>query len=94
VVTFNRQQGIRVNDPTSDAERYEVAEACALRLTIRMPVVVDAIDDRVARAYGALPDRLYLIGKGGYVAFQGDEGPIGFRPKDLETAIERELDRS
>lgn len=91
VVTFNRQQGIRVNDPTTDAERHRVAAACALHLDISMPVVIDAIDDRVARAYGALPDRLYLIGKGGHVAFQGDEGPMGFRPADLQVAIEREL---
>ena len=91
VVSANRDMDIRVNDPTTDEERRDVAVTCALRLNIRMPVVIDAIDDSIARAYGALPDRLYLIGKGGLVAFQGAPGPVGFRPKELEQAIEREL---
>jgi hypothetical protein len=91
VVNANRDTDIRVNDPTTDEERQDVAVTCGLRLNIRMPVVVDAIDDNIARAYGALPDRLYLIGKGGCVAFQGALGPVGFRPKELELAIEKEL---
>ena len=33
------------------------------------------------------PDRLYLIGRDGRVAFQGDQGPFGFRPEQLEEAI-------
>ena len=58
-----------------------------------MPVVVDEIDDAVASAYGALPDRLYLIGRGGNIAFQGDPGPWGFQPASLDAAIESELER-
>ena len=88
VITSNREEDIIVNDPTSNHERLEVAAACALRLKIRMPVVVDDIDDRIASAYGALPDRLYLIDQDGRVAFQGDEGPWGFDPARLESAIE------
>lgn len=91
VLNVNRDLDISVTDPTTDDERHDVAVTCALRLKIRMPVVIDAIDDEIARAYGALPDRLYLIGKGGRVAFQGAPGPVGFRPKDLEAAIEAEL---
>ena len=93
VVTMNRSDDIKLNDPTSTDERTDVAESCALRLEIKMPVVVDEIDDAVARAYGALPDRLYLVGRGGNVVFQGDPGPFGFQPTALETAIESELAR-
>ncbi len=91
VIKPNREQDIRFLDPKSDAERVEVAEACALRLEIRMPVVIDPIDDKIASAYGALPDRLYLIGKGGRVAFRGEPGPFGFKPEALEEAIGKEL---
>ncbi len=94
VVTPNRNEGILVNDPTTDGERAEVAATCAIRLEIRMPVVVDAVDDAIARAYGALPDRLYLIGRGGRVAFQGEPGPMGFQPEALEAAVEAELART
>ena len=91
VVSVNRDEDIAFDDPTSLDERLEAAGACALRLKIRMPVVVDDIDDAIASAYGALPDRLYLIGRGGHVAFQGDPGPWGFNPEALERAIEAEL---
>ena len=88
VVNANRDEDIRYLDPTTNDERQEVAAACALRLKIRMPVVVDDVDDNVASAYGALPDRLYLIGRGGKVAYQGDPGPWGFDPDGLAEAIE------
>ncbi len=87
VVTSNRDDGIRISDPTTIEARTEVATACALRLQIQIPVVVDEIDDKIANAYGALPDRLYLIQRGGSVAFQGEAGPWGFNPEALETAI-------
>lgn len=93
VVTMNRSENIKVDDPTSTEERADVAASCALQLKIGMPVVVDEIDDAVASAYGALPDRLYLIGLGGLIAFQGAPGPFGFQPSDLETAIAAELKR-
>ncbi len=88
VLTMNRDLDIEFNDPASNEERLEAAASCAIRLKIRMPVVVDDIDDKIASHYGALPDRLYLINKGGDVAYQGDPGPWGFDPKKLEAAIE------
>ncbi len=93
VITMNRDQDIRVADPLNDVEREDVASSCALRLQIQMPVVIDPIDDRLASAYGGLPDRLYLIGRGGKIAMQGEPGPWGFDPETLSAAIEEELAR-
>jgi hypothetical protein len=59
-----------------------------------MPMVVDGVDNAVASAYGGWPDRLYLVGRDGRIAFQGGEGPFGFKPDKLELAIERELRQS
>ena len=87
VVTPNRDAGILINDPTSTDERVEVAASCAINLKIRMPVVVDEVDDQIALAYGALPDRLYLIARDGTVAYQGEPGPWGFDPAGLAAAI-------
>lgn len=89
VITANREQDIAYMDPTIFEEREEIAEACAIRLKIRMPVVIDELDDAIADAYGALPDRLYLIDKGGTIAYQGGLGPQGFKPAELEAAIKK-----
>lgn len=90
----NLADDIHVYDPTTDDERIEVAETCALRLTIEMPMLVDEIDNHVASAYGALPDRLYLVGKDGRIAYQGEKGPQGFKSEELNVAIEAELQRT
>ena len=58
-----------------------------------MPAIVDRLDDRVNKAYGAQPDRIYLVGKDGKIAFAGARGPSGFRPDELGDAIVEELDR-
>jgi hypothetical protein len=80
-----------VHEPRSDEQRKEVAATCALGLRMNMPMAVDGLDNAVASAYGGWPDRLYLIGRDGRIAFQGGEGPFGFKPEELERAIEREL---
>lgn len=92
VLTMNREEQVAVHDPTSAAERGEVASTCLTRHAVRMPMVVDGVDDAAARAYGAWPDRLYLIGADGRVAYQGGEGPFGFKPEELGIAIARELE--
>jgi hypothetical protein len=93
VLSVNREEEIALADPISLEERAAAAEACVLRLRTRIPVLLDDIDDAVALAYGGWPDRLYLIGRDGRIAFQGDEGPFGFKPAELEQAIEAELAR-
>ncbi len=87
----NLQDDIHVYDPTTDEERAEIAQTCALRLNIEIPMLIDEIDNRVASAYGALPDRLYLVSIDGRIAYQGEKGPQGFKSKELEAAIGREL---
>jgi hypothetical protein len=91
VLADNRAEGIAVTDPAAAEERAGVAEACAVRLEIRMPVVVDALDNETARQYGGWPDRLYLVGRDGRIAYQGGEGPFGFKPEELEAALDAEL---
>ena len=91
VLASNRREQIALVDPTSFDERADAAATCALRLRTRIPIVLDGVDDAVAVAYGGWPDRLYLIGRDGRVAFQGGEGPFGFEPAELASAIEAEL---
>jgi len=81
-----------VEDPLLLTERLEVAKVCMTKLELEpMAALVDGMDDAVNAAYEAWPDRLYLIGKDGRVAFRGDPGPMGFLPDKLEQAIRSEL---
>lgn len=91
VLADNRREEIAFADPISLEERAAAADACVLRLRARIPMLLDDVDDAVALAYGGWPDRLYLIGRDGCVAFQGERGPDGFRPEELANALETEL---
>jgi hypothetical protein len=72
-------------------ERVEVGRACMVKMALEMPAAVDEMDDAVAKAYGAMPERLYLIGEDGRVAYKGGVGPMFFRPAEWEQAIETHL---
>ena len=76
-------------DPTSLDERTEIAETCVIDLKIDIPCLVDDMKNSTARAYKGWPDRLYLIGRDGNVAYRGGPGPRGFDPKALDEAIQR-----
>jgi hypothetical protein len=91
VLEDNRDEGIALADPVSLDERAAAAEACAVRLRTRIPILLDGVDDAVATAYGGWPDRLALVGRDGRVAFLGGPGPEGFKPAALAHAIEVEL---
>ena len=85
VLAENRREGVAVHDPRSPEERA----ACVTHLRLDLPAVVDRLDDEVARRYGGWPDRLYLIGRDGRIAYQSGPGPDGFVVAELEKAIER-----
>jgi len=81
-----------VEDPITLAERQAVATVCMTKLALDpMPALVDDMDDTANRAYDAYPDRLYLVGRDGNIAYRGGPGPFGFDPNELEQAIRREL---
>jgi hypothetical protein len=79
-------------DPTTGEERREVAKVCMAKLELEgIPALVDDMDDTANEAYAGWPDRLYLVGKDGRVAYHGGRGPFGFDPDELEAAIQAEL---
>ena len=81
-----------VEDPTTQEERDAVAKVCMTKLALDpMPALVDDLEDTANTAYSGWPDRIYLIGKDGKVAYHGFEGPFGFKPDELEDAILAEL---
>jgi type I thyroxine 5'-deiodinase len=75
--------------PTNAEERNALADVCVVRLGIKLPALVDGIDDATEKAYSGWPDRLYLIDRDGRVAYKSRPGPFGFKPADLEEALKR-----
>ncbi len=77
--------------PTNDDERSEIANACQIELDLKMPMLVDGIDNAVEEAYVCEPIRMYMIDRNGILTFNGAPGPAGFNPDDWEAAIQEQL---
>ena len=91
LVESNEHDSVLYVQPTTLEARTEVASACALRLDLTMPVLIDDLENSTDKKYYALPDRLYLVGRDGRIVYRGLPGPFGFIAAELEKAIERYL---
>ena len=81
-----------VEEPVTLDERKAIAQTCSGALDMSpLPMLVDDMKDTTATAYAAHPDRLYLVGKNGKIAYTGGRGPRGFNPDELEAWIRKEL---
>lgn len=84
----NVAEGILYRQHQSLDEREEVAHACSLDLQISIPILVEEMDNAIDEAYGAAPERLYVIDTDGRVAYKGGAGPHFFDLDEWEQAIE------
>ncbi len=82
-----------IKDPTNKFERFQVANTCVNDLKISIPCLLDDMENSTAAAYKGYPDRLYIVGKDGRIAYHGRPGPMGFKPLDMEKALRDELAR-
>ncbi len=77
--------------PIDDDERSEIANTCQIELDLKMPMLVDGIDNAVEEAYVSEPIRMYMIDREGILTFNGAPGPAEFNPDDWEVAIQEQL---
>ena len=85
----NVAEDVLVATTKTDDERINVAGLCVTKLGIELPALVDEADDHVERAYTGWPDRLYIVGADGRVAYKSAAGPFGFKPAEVEATLKR-----
>jgi hypothetical protein len=82
--TGGEKKLLKIPQTNKVEQRAEVAQRCVDTLKMTMPTLIDRADNQVNAAYGAWPDRLYVIGADGKIAYQGGPGPGGFRVNEVE----------
>ncbi len=75
---------LKIKQTNTVEERKKTARLCTGTLNLSIPTLIDLKDNRVNKAYAGWPDRMYVVGKDGKVAYQGRPGPRGFRPREVE----------
>ena len=74
----------KIGQSETAERRAENAAICVTALKLSVPTVIDREDNKVNAAYAGWPDRMYVVGTDGKVAYQGGPGPRGFKPAEVE----------
>ena len=90
----NLRDAVLFRQHQSYEEREAVADTCSIDLKISLPILIEEMDNSIDEAYGAAPERLYVIGSDGKVIYHGGAGPHFFDLDQWERAIENCLTRS
>jgi len=90
----SRPSPLQIAQPKTYGERQQIALTCSAGLNLTIPLLVDDINDTVASAFSAFPDRLYIIGKDGKIAYQGGRGPREFSVPEMTAALEKIIEKS
>jgi Iodothyronine deiodinase len=85
----NQKDKISIASAKSEADRCATAETCMTKLSIEIPPLVDDLKNSTERAYTGWPDRLYVIGTDGKIAYKSLPGPYGFKPAEVEATLKR-----
>jgi Iodothyronine deiodinase len=88
-VASNIKDDVLVASTKTAEAREEVANVCVVKLGIELPALVDDPDNHVERAYTGWPDRLYVIGRDGKIAYKSGAGPFGFKPAEVEATLKQ-----
>ena len=75
----------------TEAKRAENAKVCVNALKLSVPTVIDRADNKVNAAYAGWPDRMYVVGIDGKIAYKGGPGPRGFKPGEVEAWLKKNV---
>jgi len=64
--------------PKSHEERTSVATKCCTKLDLKLPCLIDDMEDSTEKAYAAWPDRIFVVDEAGRIAVRAEPGPWGF----------------
>ena len=68
-----------------------MAQKCCASVELTIPQLVDDMSNTVAQAFNAMPDRLFVVGADGKIAYRGARGPRGFKVAELEETLKKLL---
>ena len=77
--------------PGSEDERAEIARVCQVAQDIRLPMLLDGIDNNIESKYISAPIRLFVMDPESKITFNGAPGPQGFAPETWLEALKAQV---
>ncbi len=87
-MTSNEKEGVCYKQPHSMADRVAIANDFVKRFSYKIPLLVDGMDNAANALYAGWPERFYIIGADGKIAYKGKTGPFGYHPEEVEAWLE------
>lgn len=75
--------------PRTLADRITIANDFAQRFGYPIPLAVDTMANTANQLYAGWPERLYLIGTDGRIAYKGGMGPFNYKPEEVRAWLEQ-----
>ena len=85
----NVRQNVIFASPKTFEERGSIAESSVRNLHIEIPALLADFRNSTEAAYTGWPDRLYVIGRDGRVAYKSKPGPFGIKPQEMSGYLEK-----
>ena len=85
---WNRLTDVRIRQPRTPAERADVARMSRKTLSLKYPVAVDVMDNRVWRDYGAASSPAFVIDRQGKIALR----QVWLDPEGIDAVLDRLLE--
>lgn len=80
--------------PKTEDDRAEIASACQIAMDIRLPMLIDTMENEVEGKYVSEPIRLFVIDPNGVITFNGAQGPRGYDLEKWDAAIRQAIGKA
>ncbi|XP_069189663.1 type I iodothyronine deiodinase-like [Procambarus clarkii] len=77
------KDNIKITKHRTLEERILAAQNMVKLELLKCPILVDRLEDEANNAYGALPERLFII-LDGVIVYRGEQGPVGYKLSEVE----------
>lgn len=84
----NVEQDLVFEQPKTFDDRLDLAQAFVSEMGVEGPVLVDEISNVANACFAAWPERLYVVGTDGRIAYKGGMGPFKFDTDELEEFLQ------
>ena len=81
------------DSPGADGARAAIATVCIRRYHFPFRMVLDTMNDATEINYVAEPDRLYVVGTDGNIAWKSGVGPFYFDVETWHDALKKEVEK-
>ena len=78
---------VKVESHKTLDDRQEAAEGCSEASVLKVPILLDDMEDTAAKAYSAHPERFFILGTDGKIAYAGKRGPFGVDLDAMEARL-------